>query len=102
MYPVFTSTGGQSVLEQRLQEAQDRIDTLLRDEKTMAYPNNCDFMAISNSFADFSQSICSRFSGMNLDKCLQDVPLEVILSEPLEAIIQGHTVLCYEHINTCF
>ena len=102
MYPSLL-TNTQSELERRLEQAQEQINSHLRDEKFMAYPTNCKFdMAISNSFADFSQSMCSRFTEINLDKCLQNVPMEEVLTEPLEAILQRHSVLCMKTLIPVF
>ena len=99
---MYTGTDAQADLTRQLVQAQEVIDSFLRDEKIMAYPTDCNFdMAISESFNDFCQNICNQYSRMSLDKCLQDVPIEEILSEPLEAIIQ-RTVLCHEYVNTCF
>ena len=106
MYPVFESVRGPvlnvSLLERELEEARGRIDTLLRDKKIIAYPTDGSFSSISETFVDFTETIARQISEMDLDKHLEDVPVEKFLSEPLEAIIQGRTALCYEHINICF
>ena len=100
MYP---GSDTQADLASRLAMVQEIIDFHLRDEKYMAYPVDCDFNnGVSNSFQDWCDSLLEQFSGMDLDKCLQEVPLDDFLRVPLEAILQRQSALCDEYVNTCF
>ena len=100
MYP---GSDMQADLAKQLAMAQEVIDAHLRDEKCMAYPKDCVFgMGVSNSFQDWCNSLVQNFSEMDLDKSLQEVPLDEFLRVPLEAILQRQSVLCDEYINTCF
>ena len=83
--------------------AQEVIDSHLRDEKYMAYPVDCDFVrGVSNSFLNYCDSLLEQFSGIDLDKCLQEAPLDDFLRVPLEVILQRQSALCDEYVNTCF
>ena len=100
MYPRLDT---QADLESRLAMAQEVIDSHLRDEKYMAYSIDCDFNnGVSNSFRDWCDVLIEQFSGMDLDKCLQEGPLDDFLRVPLEVILQRQSALCDEYVNTCF
>ena len=100
---MYSGSGAQADLESRLAIAQDVIDSHLRDEKYMAYSIDCDFNnGVSNSFQNLCDSLIEQFSGMDLDKCLQEGPLDDFLRVPLEVILQRQSALCDEYVNTCF
>ena len=102
MYPSLLPNN-ELELERRLVQAQEQIDSHLRDEKFMAYPTNCNIdWFIPDAFADFSRSLCSQFNEIDFDKCLQNLPMEEVFTEPLEAILQRRSILCMKTLIPVF
>ena len=102
MYPSLLPSN-ESELERQLVRAHEQIDAHLRDEKVMAYPTNCKIeWFIPGAFADFSQRLCSQFNEIDLDKCLQYLPMEEVFTEPLEAILQRRSILCMKTLIPVF
>ena len=102
MYPSLLLSN-ETDLERQLVRAQEQIDAHLRDEKVMAYPTNCKIeWFIPGAFADFSQRLCSQFNEIDLDKYLQNIPMEEVFTEPLEAILQRRSFLCMKTLIPVF